>query len=152
MRKQKLESLWVGVEDWRRTSPSISNAQNTGDAHPLLPGFRCLLLQKIQAWQILTPYQLCARDCPGIAVPAFTLIRAFYSSSLQQVYHSLCPTNLLTHPNPCSQKAVCYVKENEAIRTLCLSPLPKSCILNPCLASLLCCLLFISFSSTLLLY
>lgn len=65
MRKQKLESLWVGVEDWRRTSPSISNAQNTGDAHPLLPGFRCLLLQKIQAWQILTPYQLCARDCPG---------------------------------------------------------------------------------------
>lgn len=89
---------------------------------------------------MLPEHLLCARDCPGIAVPAFTLIRSFYSSSLQQVYHSLCPTNLLTHPNPCSQKAVCYVKEHEAIRTLRLSPLPKSCILNPCLASLLCCL------------
>lgn len=89
---------------------------------------------------MLSERLLCARDCPGIAVSALTLIHSFYSSSLQQVYHSLCPTKLLTHPNPCSQKAVCYVKENKAIRTLCLSPLPKPCMLNPSVASLLYCL------------
>ena len=69
---------------------------------------------------LLPEHLSCARDCPGIAVPALILIHSFYSSSLQQVYHSLRPTNLLTHPIPCSQKEVCYVKENEAIRTLSL--------------------------------
>lgn len=94
MRKQKLESLWVGVEDWRRTSPSISNAQNTGDVQPLPPGFRCLLLQKIQAWQILTPYQLCARDCPGCQDTAKErLLPSSQDTNLRQVLSS-------THPHP----------------------------------------------------
>ena len=84
----------LGVEDWR-TSSRISNAQNTGDAQPLPPGFRCLLLQETKAWQILTPYQLCARDCPGCQDTAKErlLLPSGQDTNLRQVLSS-------SHPHP----------------------------------------------------
>lgn len=95
--KSEEAEAWVilgcGVEDWRRISPSVSNAQNTGDAQPLPPGFRCLLLQKTQAWQILTPYQLCAMDCPGCQDIAKErlLLTSSQDTNLRQVLSSTHP-------------------------------------------------------------